>query len=217
MTKSETIGNLAKALSQAQAEIKGAVKDSNNPFFKMSYADLASVWDACREPLTKHGLSVIQTLDVVEHGVIVETTLAHESGEWIMGRLLLNPTKNDPQGIGSAITYGRRYSLAAIVGVCPEDDDGEAAMGRKVEKKSAQVADKQGAAASSPPSPAPPTDKPNYKFLEVMKGQKERVGEDYYYKTLGLLGYEKANEIHDRNHQKELYEMLLAIPDKEIK
>ena len=72
MTKSDTIIELAKALNKAQAEMKGAVADSVNPHFKSKYADLASIWDACREPLTKHGLAVIQTNALVEHvGVIV--------------------------------------------------------------------------------------------------------------------------------------------------
>src|SRR3990167_11432178 len=140
MQKSPEIGKLSKALSLAQAEIKGAVKDSTNPFFKASYADLSSVWDAIREALTKNSLTVLQPLDISEHGVIVETIISHESGEWISGKLQVNPTKNDPQGIGSAITYGRRYSLASMVGVCPEDDDGEGAMGRQKDKKtSSQV------------------------------------------------------------------------------
>src|SRR3990167_1856611 len=156
MNKSESIGNLSKALSLAHAEIKGAVKDSTNPFFKASYADLSSVWDAIREALTKNSLTVLQPLDISEHGVVVETIIAHESGEWISGKLQVNPTKNDPQGIGSAITYGRRYSLASMVGVCPEDDDGEGAMGRQKDKKcSVQVAEKQGVPASSPEPPAP--------------------------------------------------------------
>lgn len=128
--QSESIAKLAEALSKAQGKIKGAAKDTANPFFKSKYADLASVWDACREALTENGLCVLQTTeDGIEH-VTVITTLSHSSGEWIRGRLTMKPVKNDPQGIGSAITYARRYALAAIVGVAPEDDDGEAASGR---------------------------------------------------------------------------------------
>ena len=204
MTKSETIGALAKALSQVQGELRGAIKDSNNPFFKAAYADLSSVWDACREPLAKHGLSVFQTTDVAEHGVIVETTLAHESGEWISGRLHLNPTKNDPQGIGSAITYGRRYALAAIVGVCPEDDDGEGAMGRKAESK-----------PSAPPAkPKEAPANPDYAYLKAMKEQKERVGEEGYRNMLGIHGYEKSTEVPP-DKRKEVYAALKTLKDKE--
>lgn len=135
MQKSETIAELAKALSKVQGEIKGAVKDSENPFFKSHYADLTSVWEACRELLAKNGLAVVQTMHPSESGVIVETTLLHVSGEWIGGGLHVTPVKNDPQGIGSAITYARRYALAAIVGICPADDDAEGAMGREGKPK----------------------------------------------------------------------------------
>jgi len=128
MEMSEQINELAKALSVAQGQIKGALKDSNNPFFKSKYADLSSVWEACRVPLSNNGLSVIQTTcDAMNGGVSVVTTLAHQSGQWVRGSLTLEPKDKSPQGYGSAITYARRYALAAIVGVAPEDDDGNAA------------------------------------------------------------------------------------------
>lgn len=140
--QSENIAELALALSKAQAVIGGAKKDSKNPFFKSDYADLESVWMACRKELTDNGLSVIQTMEPNPEGVTVVTTLAHSSGQWMRGRLNLHPTKNDPQGIGSAITYGRRYALAAIVGVYQTDDDGNAASG-KTDKPSKQDAKPQ--------------------------------------------------------------------------
>lgn len=128
MNKSENIGELTKALVKVQAKIKPAVKDAKNPYFKSNYADLNSVWDSCRSLLTENGLAVIQTTAPIENAVIVETTLSHISGEWISGEMLLPLIKVDAQGVGSAITYGRRYGLAAIVGiVADEDDDGNAA------------------------------------------------------------------------------------------
>lgn len=127
MQQSEQINELAAALALAQAEIGGAKKDSSNPFFKSKYADLASVMDACREPLTKNGLSIAQILINEENKVGCETKLMHKSGQWISGKFLLTPTKNDPQASGSAVTYARRYALAAIVGVVQEDDDGNKA------------------------------------------------------------------------------------------
>ena len=136
MNQSEQINELSKALSTAQSQMTFAKKDSKNPFFKSSYADLSSVWEACREPLTKNGLAVIQTFDSDhdENTVIVVTTLTHTSGQWINSRLKLPLVKKDPQGLGSAITYGRRYSLAAIVGViADEDDDGNAATHGKAQ------------------------------------------------------------------------------------
>ena len=134
MEKSDTTGELAKALAIVQSKLEGTKKDGTNPFFKMSYATLASVWDACREPLTSNGLSVVQTFSPHDENLTVDTTLLHSSGEWISGSLTLHLTKNDPQGAGSAITYGRRYSLAAIVGLSPEDDDAEGATKREPAK-----------------------------------------------------------------------------------
>ena len=128
--QSETIGALAAALSKAQADITGALKDSNNPFFKSKYADLASCWDACRKQLAANGLSVIQTTQMTEQGLMLVTTLAHSSGEWIAGQMPVLTKDNSPQGQGSGITYARRYALAAIVGLAQIDDDAEAAQGR---------------------------------------------------------------------------------------
>lgn len=133
---SESIGKLAEALSLAQAEFKPALKDSKNPFFKSNYADFSSVVDASRAALTKHGLAVIQGTSVVEEigGIFfLRTVLAHKSGEWIGSLYPLKPIKDDPQGMGSCITYAKRYAYAAICGVVTEDDDGEAAQGRKPE------------------------------------------------------------------------------------
>lgn len=127
--KSQTIGKLALALAKAQAELKNAHKDKTNPFFNSSYADLASVWDACREPLTKNELSVTQPLSMDPQGRIILTTiLMHSSNEWIASQCPVISKAQDPQAIGSAITYFRRYALSAITGVSPaEDDDGNAA------------------------------------------------------------------------------------------
>jgi hypothetical protein len=138
--QSETIGALAAALSKAQADITGALKDSSNPFFKSKYADLASCWDACRKQLAANRLSVIQTTRMAEQGLVLVTTLAHSSGEWIAGEmpvLIAVQGKSGefkevtPQAQGSGITYARRYALAAIVGLAQVDDDAEAAQGRK--------------------------------------------------------------------------------------
>jgi hypothetical protein len=133
MAQSEVINELAAALSKAQGEMQAAIKDKVNPFFKSSYADLGSVWDAARPVLSKYGLCIMQTTELAadRNQVIMVTTLAHTSGQWMKSFLPLNPSKNDSQGMGAAITYLRRYSLSAIVGVvCDEDDDGETAVGR---------------------------------------------------------------------------------------
>jgi hypothetical protein len=126
--QSEQINELAEALAIAQGQITGALKDSANPFYKSKYADLASVWDACREHLSKNGLAVIQTTENVSPDqVTVVTTLAHKSGQFIKGVLAMTPKDGGPQSFGSCLTYARRYALAAIVGVAQIDDDANAA------------------------------------------------------------------------------------------
>ncbi len=133
MNKSDEINELATALTKVQSKLEGAKMDGENPFFKAKYASLSSVWDACRKPLTDNGLSVVQTCSVGDSGgLVIDTTLLHTSGQWISGELALKPAKDDPQGVGSAITYARRYGLASIIGICPEDDDAESATERKL-------------------------------------------------------------------------------------
>lgn len=126
-TASPTLAKLAEALSKAQGEMEGARKGNVNPHFKNKYADLASIWDACREPLSKHGLSVVQPVTSSGPTVTVTTILLHASGEFLSSDLTMTPQQATPQGVGSCITYARRYALAAMVGIAPEDDDGQAA------------------------------------------------------------------------------------------
>ena len=126
-TQSDTIDKLAAALSKAQSVITFAAKDTANPFFKSKYADLASVWEACRKALTDNGLSVIQSPSAEGPKVTVTTTLLHASGQYITSELTMTAAANTPQGVGSTITYARRYALSSMVGVAQDDDDGNAA------------------------------------------------------------------------------------------
>ena len=134
---SENIASLAAALSAAQGELEGAVKDSNNPAFNSKYADLSSVVASLKACFPKHGLSYAQfpcTNDKDEVGV--ETLLMHSSGEWIHGDAYYMPVaKANAHGFGSILTYARRYSLAAIAGVAPEDDDANAGVTAKLAGK----------------------------------------------------------------------------------
>lgn len=134
METSEAINELAGALAKAQGEIKGALKDATNPFFKSRYATLDAVWDACRGPLSANGLSIIQGASTPhEATVCVTTMLLHSSGQWIRDALTLPAGDGGPQETGSALTYARRYGLSAMVGVAPEDDDdANAAQGTKM-------------------------------------------------------------------------------------
>lgn len=131
MNRSENFNELAGALSKAQGEMEAAIKDSVNPHFKSRYADLAAVWDAARAPLTKHGLSVVQTVSRGDSGLFLLTSLIHSSGQWISSEMPLILSREDMQGLGSALTYARRYSLAAICGIAQDDDDAEGAVGRQ--------------------------------------------------------------------------------------
>lgn len=136
MNSSENINELAAAMAKFQAEVKPAVKGSSNPYFKSKYADLQACWDCCREALVKNGLSVAQgSRENNGELVTIDTRLMHSSGQWLESSLTMKPAKADPQGVGSAVTYGRRYSLAAILGlVADEDDDGNAATHNEAKK-----------------------------------------------------------------------------------
>jgi hypothetical protein len=127
MRQSESIAKLAAALVKAQAEVENATKDSRNPHFKSGYASLASVIDTTKPVLSKYGLAVVQMPGFADGLATLDCRLVHESGEWIEGTAGAPLQKNDPQGVGSALTYLRRYSLAALTGITQEDDDGNAA------------------------------------------------------------------------------------------
>lgn len=117
---------LNEALAKAQLVMTAAKKDAVNPHFKSSYADLASIIEACRKPLAENGLAIAQVVTTDAKGVTVTTRLLHVSGECIEAPCWMPVAQQTPQAYGSAITYGRRYSLAAMVGVAAEDDDGNA-------------------------------------------------------------------------------------------
>jgi hypothetical protein len=131
MNRSESIIKIAAAMHAMQETPMMAAELSDNPFFKTKYADLQSVWNACRQKLHDNGLSIIQTVNTGLEGTVLETTLLHTSGEWVSSIYPVTPKVADPQGYGSAITYARRYALAALVGVIAGDDDAEQAVGRK--------------------------------------------------------------------------------------
>lgn len=127
---SSSVGKIMEAIAAAQGEIENAGKDAKNPHFGSKYATLAAIYDACRASLSKNGVAVVQAPYNAGTDIGVATMLGHKSGEWLKSTLCVKPMKFDAQGAGSVITYLRRYSLAAMVGVAPEDDDGEAAVGR---------------------------------------------------------------------------------------
>jgi hypothetical protein len=166
--QSENITELSKAMLQVQGELQPALKDRANPFTKSNYATLNSVMEACRDSLIKHGIWLVQHPVPVEHGNLgLVTKLVHaESGQWQAGLLVMPLPKADPQGYGSALTYGRRYALSALVGIVTEDDDdGNAASSGKgqrqpsaaaAQEKAGKTPKRESKSASDQEKPLPP-------------------------------------------------------------
>jgi len=133
INQSESIANLAKALSTVQGKLTHAKKDSANPFFKSKYADLESVWDACRDLLASNGLAVAQfpgTYSELDKSMSLTTILTHSSGEYISQEMSMPVTKADAHGCMAILSYMRRGALSAVVGVVQADDDGNTASNK---------------------------------------------------------------------------------------
>ncbi len=191
MNHSEKINELATALSKCQSELTFAVKDSTNPYHKSKYADLTSVWDSIRQPLTKNGLCVVQTVEMQGDNVILVSILMHSSGQWIKSYLpILNASKTS-QGQGSGITYARRYALAALVGCVQDDDDGESAMPKdRIDREKKDFKKKE-------EEESPLIDAEKRKSLHVLA---EQCDDTYmgtlhkYLNSLGIKGFENITE-----------------------
>lgn len=157
MRTSENLNELALALSKAQGQMESAKKDSTNPHFRSKYADLAAVVEAIKKPLAANGLSYLQGFGWDEHGaLIVRTRLLHSSGQWVESELRVRPVKDDPQGVGSAVSYGRRYALQSLVGLTADDDDGNASSNAPQTPRKAEATN--GHAATDRKEPAAPVD-----------------------------------------------------------
>lgn len=136
MRTSESLSQIAPALVDALGEIEGAEKRGNNTHFKSQYATLEAVIGASREVLTRHNLALMQFPGALEGGTLsLETVIIHASGEWVSGDFQIALGKVDPQGVGSALTYARRYAQKAALNIPDVDDDAEAAVGRGPDAK----------------------------------------------------------------------------------
>lgn len=174
MNKSESIGNLAKALGAAQMEMNGAYKDSKNPFFKSNYADLKQVMQVFQTYYAPKGLAVSQLVGQD----CIETILMHESGQWVSSSCALPVAKqNDPQAMGSSISYMRRYSLSSILGVYQTDDDGESAMDRPQPTQSAIAPKIENKPVQQAVAPLPLTGDPGALKIGFGKYKGKSVGE----------------------------------------
>ncbi len=154
---SPEIDKIATALAKAQGDLENASKSATNPHFKSKYADLAAVMEACRKPLSANEIAIIQCPSANETEIGMVTMLVHASGQFFASRLSMVPRDNSPQSAGSAITYARRYSLMAMAGIAPEDDDGNDASGHQQGPYGRQAAQRQ-PQYRSPESPAVPQD-----------------------------------------------------------
>jgi hypothetical protein len=150
MSTSEQTNEIAAALAKAQGEIANPTKDSENPHFRSHYADLSAGINAVREALSRNGIAFVQCTRLADDVLMVDTRLTHASGQWIESEFPACRFPAKPQEVGSALTYARRYSLFAMVGIAGEDDDGNAASATET------PAVKRRAVAPPPPPKDPP-------------------------------------------------------------
>ena len=197
--QSPEIGKLAEALAKAQAEMEPATKDAANPFFKSQYASLASCWQACRGPLTKHGLAIIQTTEPDNGNVTVISILTHSSGQWIKGKLSVKPPKTDSQALGSCLSYLRRYSLSALVGLSTQDDDAESTMSRQNTVKEKTTTKK-----------ATPKKTNMKKFIEAVTPIAEKMGPEVFDAFMTENNVKSLDELTNREAQTDFYNKLKA-------
>lgn len=169
MEKSESISELSAALGKAQAEFRPIKFNKINPHFKRGYADLTAIIEATRPALFANGLAVMQLPSADGAVVHVETILTHKSGQWVSGRTSLNATKADAQGMGAAITYGKRYGLSAILCVSTEeDDDGNSASEPPPSRREAAPREQ----------PKPATETPKSRFIGLVRAWSGAAPED---------------------------------------
>lgn len=205
-----SIAKIAKALSQFQGEVKNPANSAVNPFYKSKYAPLAEVLNTSKPILSKYGLATIQNPYTIDGKLFVTTMIVHESGEWIETLPLQMPTeKNTPQGIGSAITYGRRYSLSAALGLSSEEDDD----GNINEKDNKNNKGKKESAKTSE-EPRSKSDDLRPMKLQVMKAAKAKsvINDEIKTRVKDVLAkYDPSGNPNKVNDIEKLKELLVEI------
>ncbi|QQT10820.1 ERF family protein [Staphylococcus pasteuri] len=185
MNKSDSITELNKALANFHKEVKQPMKDANNPFFKIKYVPLENVVEAIDDVAPKHGLTYSQYPVTKENGLVgISTVLLHESGEFIeFPPATTKPDKNTPQGVGSALTYMRRYSLSAVFGITSDqDDDGNEASGKNSKNKQTQPQKASGQTIGT-------LKKEVVKFTNLIKGTEKEVPQNVVEQRFGVKNY----------------------------
>lgn len=197
MQKSETIAALATALAKFQSQVKQPKKDADNPFFKSKYVPLEGVQSAIKEPLASNGLSYTQFAVTEGEKIGVATIIMHESGEYIEFDPLYLPGRNakgfDPQSVGSAITYGRRYSLAAALGISSEDDDDGNASSAPARQE--RPRDEAPRTSGNAPATAPPSNTISEAQVRLCKKlvKEKAVPNDTVFEALGVYGKDRID------------------------
>jgi hypothetical protein len=205
MKMSEDIKEFAVAFSKAQGMMRAASKDAENPFYKASYATLASVMEAIREPFLQNGLSFLQPCKIIEENrVVVETIILHSSGQYIIGEVTATPVKNDPQATGSLISYLKRYLLQAMVGIATADDDSETAMGRGVYEHPKKI--------TPPKVQAPPLSMHDQFMVKFSKFTDRYTNKDKVAKILECFNVKSSKEIAALGED-QLKDMLIKIDE----
>lgn len=190
MNKSESITELNKALANFHKEVKQPMKDANNPFFKSKYVPLENVVEAIDDVAPKHGLTYSQYPVTTENGLVgISTVLLHESGEYIeFPPATTKPDKNTPQGVGSALTYMRRYSLSAVFGITSDqDDDGNEASGKNNKNKQTQP---QKASSQT----VGILEQEVLNFIDLMKSIDKEVSQQQVEQEFGIQNYTSMTE-----------------------
>lgn len=212
MSETEAIAKLYEAMSLAQAEFKKALKDSENPFFKSNYADLESIIDAIRPAFAKYGLAFIQPTEIVDGKLYLKTVIVHKAGGRIESIYPVVSSKPDPQSLGSAISYARRYSLSAMAGVVTsDDDDAEAAMGRPQQQQAPPPQKPVNHAPSSVPKSNLSEAQVKRFHAMAKKLNWTKVDGD---KRLGLFGKKSVTELTVQEYQQLTGEMEIEINTK---
>jgi len=213
MKKSEEIKNIAAALVKLQSEIGKAKKDKENPFYKSKYADLESIVEVSKQPLTDNELAITQTVNQSDKDIFVETTLIHApSGEYITSSIpVIFKDKVDMQTLGSAITYARRYGIAGILNLIQEDDDGNSTVQSKPKDYRESYMQENQKPKGAPPkqraTPPPPT------FEEAKVGIEKITKKAVLEETCNRLAFLRTEFTSDQYKQ---LEELLAKKDIEL-
>lgn len=209
MKTSETLKEISVALVKAIGEIPNPPKNAVNPHFKNRYADLASIIETVKPILLKNGLTVIQGSEADGNIVTVRTRIIHVSGEWIENSLTMAAAGSDPQKIGSAITYARRYSISSFLNIAADDDDdGEENRKKENQKNTApEPAKNQNQSVKQKPAPAKkeqnPLDKELLWVLDMIESdrQKQRQILEYAQAKMGNCpDYRNSNDAQKRKY-----------------